>query len=354
MLNIFPPRGGLRGVPFSSHRGKPPSFLRLAVPHNDQTTVPLPPHSRHLEPLSSSKAATARSYHNKFLVISSPLVSAKMVKPLRFKGDPKPKKRKRVDPSIKFGDNTTADATEDNQVTITSQPVDNEADAEDSSWVSAEISADLAGPIIFILPTTPVTCLACDQNGSVFASVIENIIDDDPRTAEPHDVRQVWVVSKVAGTENYSFKGHHGKYLSCDKLGILSAEREAVSPLEQFLAFPTPETPGTFQMQTLRDTYITTAPSKKKDGVPEIRSDATEVGFDTTLRIRMQARFKPKIKKDKEEKAVQKISKKELEEAVGRKLEDEEVRTLKRARREGDYHEKLLDVKVKGKHDKYS
>jgi protein FRG1 len=68
----------------------------------------------------------------------------------------------------------------------------------------------------------------------------------------------------------------------------------------------------------------------------------------------MQARFKPKLKKGKEEKAREKISKKELEDAVGRRLEDEEVRRLKKARREGDYHEALLDIKVKNKHDKYS
>lgn len=75
--------------------------------------------------------------------------------------------------------------------------------------------------------------------------------------------------------------------------------------------------------------------------------------FDTTLRLRMQARFKPRIRASKEEKAREKISRRELEEAAGRRLEEDEVRMLKRARREGDYHERLLDLKVKGKHDKY-
>ena len=58
--------------------------------------------------------------------------------------------------------------------------------------------------------------------------------------------------------------------------------------------------------------------------------------------------------KHKEEKAREKISRKELEEAVGRKLDEDEVKRLKKARREGDYHEALLLVKVKNKHDKYS
>jgi len=67
----------------------------------------------------------------------------------------------------------------------------------------------------------------------------------------------------------------------------------------------------------------------------------------------MQARFKPKLKASKEEKARAKISRKELEEIVGRKLEDDEVRKLKKARREGDFHEAALDLKIKGKHDKW-
>ena len=68
----------------------------------------------------------------------------------------------------------------------------------------------------------------------------------------------------------------------------------------------------------------------------------------------MQARFKPNLKASREEKAREKISRKELEESVGRRLDDDEVKKLKKARREGNYHEVLLDVKIKGKHDKFA
>jgi protein FRG1 len=97
-------------------------------------------------------------------------------------------------------------------------------------------------------------------------------------------------------------------------------------------------------------------PTKSASGAQltiDVRGDASEPTFDTTLRIRLQARFKPRLKASKEEKAKEKISRAELEEAVGRRLEEDEVKRLKRARREGDYHEKLLDLKVKNKHDKY-
>lgn len=143
--------------------------------------------------------------------------------------------------------------------------------------------------------------------------------------------------------------------MSCDKFGIFSATSEAVSPLESFIITETEDTPGAFQIQTLRDTYLTVkAPSSAKaNAAPEVRGDATETTLETTLRIRMQARFKPRNKAAKEEKAGQKISRSQLEEAVGRKLDDDEVKKLKKARREGDYHEMLLDMKVKNKHDKY-
>lgn len=39
---------------------------------------------------------------------------------------------------------------------------------------------------------------------------------------------------------------------------------------------------------------------------------------------------------------------------MGRRLDDDEVKKLKKARREGNFHEVMLDVKVKGKHDKFA
>lgn len=136
---------------------------------------------------------------------------------------------------------------------------------------------------------------------------------------------------------------------------MLTATTEAVSALESFNVIPTADTPGTFQIQTQRDTFLTIKPSTsaKASSAAEVRGDADGITFNTTFRIRMQARFKPRFKASKEEKALAKISRKELEEAVGRRLDEDEVRMLKRARREGDYHERLLDLKSKGKHDKY-
>jgi protein FRG1 len=126
-----------------------------------------------------------------------------MVKALTFKGDKKVKKRKRVDTEEKFGEGSTS-----KELTTSKQ---DEPAVEDDSWVTAEATNDIVGPIVFVLPSDPPTCIACDTTGKVFASPLENMIEDNPATAEPHDVRQVWVANRVAGTETFSFKGHHGR-----------------------------------------------------------------------------------------------------------------------------------------------
>lgn len=128
-----------------------------------------------------------------------------MVKPLAFKGDKKTKKRKHTHTESKEED---GDGTSTALITSTSAA---EAAGEDDSWVTAEVPADVTGPIIFALPTAQPTCIACDANGKVFASELENIVEANLATAEPHDVRQVWVANRVAGTEYISFKGHHGR-----------------------------------------------------------------------------------------------------------------------------------------------
>ncbi|OJD23419.1 hypothetical protein ACJ73_05227 [Blastomyces percursus] len=282
-----------------------------------------------------------------------------MVKPLTFKGDKKRKKRKR--PQTESDDQSLAQRP-DPASNSKENPEDADAAEEDQNWVSADSPTDILGPVVIVLPSSPPTCISCDGNGKVFALEIENLIEGDPATAEPHDVRQVWVATKVAGAECISFKGHHGRYLSCDKYGILSANTPAVSAYESFVPIPSPDLPSTFSFQVAggdREAFLSikepggTSASTPASAV-EIRGDASSISFTTTCRVRMQARFKPKLKASKESKALEKISRKELEAAVGRKLEDHEVKRLKRARKEGSYHEEILNARVKGKHDKFA
>lgn len=266
------------------------------------------------------------------------------VKPLSFKGD-RPKKRKRAPKDIE--DVNSPAQKHLAAATATEEPAD-----EDNNWVSADQLSDISGPVMLVLPTQPPTALSVDQLGKVFAQKIENIVEALAESAEPHDVRQVWVATRVVGSENeFTLKGHHGRYLGCDQYGICSATREAISREETFKFQPTEQKPGMFDVCTIREKFISV---DGQDQSPEIRGDCEEAGDKTHIRIRMQARFKPQHKVEKAEKVRAKISRKELEEEVGRRLDEEEVKVLKRARREGNYHEAMLDLKVKGKHDKFA
>lgn len=142
------------------------------------------------------------------------------------------------------------------------------------------------------------------------------------------------------------------RYLSCDKYGILTANATAISPEESFLVIPVPDNPAAFSLQTPRDKFLAIDDSAASG--PDVRGDAESIAFNTTLRIRMQARFKPRLKATGEDRTKEKITRKELEELVGRRLDDDEVKKLKRARREGNFHETALDMKVKSSHDKYA
>ena len=290
------------------------------------------------------------------------------VKPLTFKGDKKPKKRKHRehDPA---DTRSIADAPDS---TTTEDPT------EDDSWTTPDTPIDLSGPTLLILPTSPPTCLASDAHGNVFASQLENIVEGHAETAEPHDVRQVWIANRVVGTYEVSFKASHGGYLSCDSMGILGAKREARGREEGFVVKEVIDNSTGEHVRERRGWMVQTAASgeggegearylsavveekgKQEDGERRkveirLRGDGEMGEKGTEVVIKMQARFKPRLQANKETKRNEKVSRKELEVAVGRSLGDEEVKRLKRARKNGTYHEEVLDVRVKGKHDKWA
>ncbi|OAL31059.1 hypothetical protein AYO20_08480 [Fonsecaea nubica] len=282
------------------------------------------------------------------------------IKPLTFKGDKKPKKRKhRHDEDVDDAQNAGGQLAVD--------------PSDDDSWTTPDEPSDLSGPVVLVLPTTPPTALAADAHGNVFASPLENIVEGVAETAEPHDVRQVWVASSVAGLSKgeLSFKGSHSGYLSCDSVGVLGAKREARGVEEGFIAEAVDDATDGKTRWRLR-----TAASKSEDGdkgrrylcaVTEtkqtnnaksinvsLRGDGEASSESTHLVFKMQARFKPRLQQNKETKAKEKVSRRELEQAVGRRLEEHEVKRLKKAKKEGNFYEEVLDVRVKGKHDKFA
>ena len=149
-----------------------------------------------------------------------PYLASTMVKPLTFKGDKKTKKRK-------------AAPSDDTDASISKEVAANHHGPEDDdSWVTADTPSDIAGPLIFVLPLAEPSCLACDASGKVFIHKLENLVEGDPLTAEPHDVRQVWIANRIVGTEKVSFKGHNGRCV------LLTAHLQRHHPLTLFCFKP--------------------------------------------------------------------------------------------------------------------
>ena len=136
---------------------------------------------------------------------------------LTFKGDKKSSKsKKRKAPSSSLDtpeDASLVAVTTISNATGKDAPTASLAIEDDDSWVSVDAPTDLAGPVILVLPLDPPACIASDANGTVFAMEVENMVDKNPDTSEPHDVRQVWVATRIAGLGEgvVSLKGGHGR-----------------------------------------------------------------------------------------------------------------------------------------------
>lgn len=141
-----------------------------------------------------------------------------MVTKLKFKGD-KPKKRKlNQDEAGKQGSGS------------------NIGENEEEGWVDADTLDDIStGPLFITFASSPPVAVASDPLGKVCASVIKLPNDEeDLSNARPDDVRQVWIATRLAESGKISLKTATGKFLSCDRVGILSATREAIGPQEEW------------------------------------------------------------------------------------------------------------------------
>ena len=180
------------------------------------------------------------------------------------------------------------------------------------------------------------------------------------------------MVTKVPGegSDGWTLKSHQGRYLSADRFGVLRCEREAAGMEEVFCFVQAGKSEGGeikseggvvveggFLVCNSRKAYVSAelvTASRNGSRQMEIRADARTPGSTCVMYIRMQSRFKPQLKANRELKEKEKVSRKQLEEAVGRRLDEDEVRRLKKARREGGWHEAVLDARVKGRHDKFA
>jgi protein FRG1 len=144
------------------------------------------------------------------------------------------------------------------------------------------------------------TCIAFDSTrnriniqtlNSASSSSGEN---SKPLSFVPTEVHQVWVATRVAGSLTINLRTPEGKFLSCDALGLVSADREARGPQEEFTPVILPETDeeGNHMVafKNIYDKYISV--DEVAGGQTTLRGDSDTIGFNERFWVRVQYEYK--------------------------------------------------------------
>jgi len=177
----------------------------------------------------------------------------------------------------------------------------------------------------------------------------------------PSDVNQVWVTTRVAGspTVNLRTGTGEGKFLSCDKHGLISADRDARGPQEEWTPVILPD--GMVAFMNIYEKYLSV--DEVAGGSLQLRGDSEEVGYSERFWVKVQNKYKKEAheeeRKGKEGDATPKIdesSSNRMYQTWGAGkvvLSQDDKKQLKEARKEGRLAEALLDRRSKLKSDRF-
>ena len=200
---------------------------------------------------------------------------------LKFKGEKTKKKRKHGDGDE--GPSRRRRKEEDNEAPET--------------WVLPESPNEIRGPTFILHPSDPSPiCITYDTTRGriVLQSVDKDKTEDSdtPTILErtPTDVSQVWVVTRVAGSPTINIRTGvgEGKFISCDQHGLVSADREARGPQEEWTPVVFPD--GMVAFQNVYEKYLSV--DEVAGGQLSLRGDSEEVGFGERFWVKIQSKYK--------------------------------------------------------------
>lgn len=109
----------------------------------------------------------------------------------------------------------------------------------------------------------------------------------------PSDVHHVWVCTRVQDSDDkITLRAANGKFLAADRLGFVSADREARGALEEWTIQPARDDgarPGAFALQSSYGRYLSA--DAVAGGKVELRADEEERSEGERWTIWMQAEF---------------------------------------------------------------
>jgi protein FRG1 len=210
---------------------------------------------------------------------------------LKFKGEHTKKKRKRE------GDDLSGSSTRRRE----------DGDNDDESWVIPENPSEIRGPTFIIHPFDPTPiCVNFDsaRNRIVLHSLNKDQGNDQSELSlldrTPTDTSQVWVTTRVAGSPTINLRTGtgDGKFLSCDAHGLVSADKEARGPQEEWTPVLMPD--GMVAFMNVYEKYLSV--DEVAGGTLQLRGDSDEVGFGERFWIKIQNKYKKEATEEEKKK----------------------------------------------------
>lgn len=203
---------------------------------------------------------------------------------LKFKGEKTKKKRKHEDDDAEGSSSRRRRRDDD--------------DENPETWVLLENPNEIRGPTFIMHPSDPSPiCVNYDSTrGRIVLHSLDKDKPDDLIASTsildrvPTEVSQVWVTTRVAGSATINLRTGtgEGKFLSCDKHGLVSADREARGPQEEWTPVVFPD--GMVAFQNVYEKYLSV--DEVAGGTMSLRGDSEEVGFGERFWVKIQSKYK--------------------------------------------------------------
>ena len=236
---------------------------------------------------------------------------------LKFKGDKTKKKRKH---HIEEEDDiAVAGPSSSSSSKKRKREGEGNNDGNDDTWVRPDTALEIRGPTFIYHPSDPhPVCISFDATrGRVNVSSLdkEKVEEEDEEETPdgkkssksdsnvlnktPTDVSQVWVATRVAGSETITLRtglesstgSGATKFLSCDTHGLVSAYREARGPQESWTPIILGD--GMVAFQNVYEKYLSV--DEVAGGTLALRGDSEEIGYAERFLVKVQARFKKEV-----------------------------------------------------------
>jgi protein FRG1 len=211
---------------------------------------------------------------------------------LKFKGEKSKKKRRR---------------DEDDNVEGTSSSRRRRHDAQDegspAQWVQPEQATELRGPTFIFHPSDPSPiCISFDATRNRIALHTLEKLEDGGTILDqtPSEVAQVWVTTRVAGASTINLRTGigEGKFLSCDKHGLVTADREARGPQEEWT--PVVLEGGMVAFMNVYEKYL--GIDEVAGGQLALRGDSDTAGFQERFYVKIQNKYKQEAHEEERKK----------------------------------------------------